>query len=199
MADRQCITTRQIVGAADRIRFVAGPDGALVPDLAEKLPGRGAYVTADPDMVKQAISRGQFRRHLGDNLHVNPDQETVIQTLESLLSQRFVQQLGMARRANLAVIGSGSMRDEPWIEGLFVADDASPREASALQSAVQPEWVEENLPAELLGAAFGRASVAYVGLRGSAYASDETLRQQIITTLRRWRPFLAAAACHTIG
>lgn len=199
MADRQCITTRQIVGAADRIRFVAGPDGTLVPDLAEKLPGRGAYVTADPDMVKQAIFRGQFRRHLGDNLHVYPDQETVIQTLESLLSQRFVQQLGMARRANLAVIGSGSMRDEPWIEGLFVADDASPREASALQSAVQPEWVEENLPAELLGAAFGRASVAYVGLRGSAYASDETLRQQIITTLRRWRPFLAAAACHTIG
>ncbi len=199
MADRQCITSRQSLGEADRIRFVAAPDGSLVPDLAEKLPGRGAYVSANPEFVEQALSRGHFRRHLGDALQKQSDPTDMIANLETLLSKRFIQQLAMARRANLAVIGSGSMRDEPWIEGLFVADDASKREASALQGSLQPDWVEEGLPAEILGAAFGRSSVAYVGLRGSSYASDATLRQQILITLRRWRPFLAAAACHTIG
>ena len=199
MADRQCISTRQIVAKDSRLRFVAGPDGKLVPDLAEKLPGRGAYVGASPDLVEQAVMRGHFRRHLGDGLRDVPQGPLLVSQIESLLQARFVQQLGLARRANLAVIGSGSMRDEPWIEGLLIAEDASKREAQALTGAVQPDWVEDGLPSETLGAAFGRASVAYVGLRGSSYASDEKMRTEILTTLSRWRPFLAAAACHTIG
>ena len=199
MADRQCISTRQIVAKDSRLRFVAGPDGKLVPDLAEKLPGRGAYVGASPDLVEQAVMRGHFRRHLGDGLRDVPQGPLLVSQIESLLQARLVQQLGLARRANLAVIGSGSMRDEPWIEGLLIAEDASKREAQALTGAVQPDWVEDGLPSETLGAAFGRASVAYVGLRGSSYASDEKMRTEILTTLSRWRPFLAAAACHTIG
>ena len=199
MADRQCIATRENVAEENRLRFVVGPDGALVPDLAEKLPGRGAYVCASPDMVEKAVIRGHFRRNLGDDLGEMPSSDSLNAQLEKLLNARFVQQLGLARRANLAVIGSGSMRDEDWIEGLLIADDASEREALALKGAVQPSWVEDGLPAEQLGAAFGRSSVAYVGLRGSSYASDEKLRVEILNTLSRWRPFVAASACHTIG
>lgn len=197
--ERSCIVTRRLVSAADRLRFVCGPTGALVPDLAEKLPGRGAYVSADPEIVKQAIVRQQFSRHLGEDLRDIPTVDLLIAQIQKLLATRFIQQLGLARRANLAVIGSGSMREEAWIEGLLVADDASQREARALQGSVRPDWVEAGLPAEKLGAAFGRASVAYVGLRGSTRASDEKLKCQIRTSLSRWRPFMVASACHTIG
>jgi len=45
--ERRCIVTGEVQPKAGLIRFVAGPDGEVVPDLAEKLPGRGFWVVAD--------------------------------------------------------------------------------------------------------------------------------------------------------
>ncbi|MGB6504867.1 MAG: DUF448 domain-containing protein, partial [Xanthobacteraceae bacterium] len=44
--ERMCVATRTVRPVADLIRFVIGPDGAAVPDLKHKLPGRGVWVTA---------------------------------------------------------------------------------------------------------------------------------------------------------
>ena len=46
-AVRKCIATGQVLPTAELIRFVVGPDGTVVPDLAAKLPGRGMWVSAD--------------------------------------------------------------------------------------------------------------------------------------------------------
>ena len=43
---RTCVVTRAELPQADLIRFVADPDGVIVPDLAQRLPGRGVWVTA---------------------------------------------------------------------------------------------------------------------------------------------------------
>ena len=106
MTERLCIVTRQAVAPEQRVRFVIDPEGGLAPDLAEKLPGRGAYVTADPELLRQAVNRRHFRRHLGEDLHVPVDGDKLCAQVEALLQARFIQQLGLARRANLAVIGS---------------------------------------------------------------------------------------------
>ena len=44
MAQRTCIITGETDNSSNLIRFVISPDGSLTPDLAEKLPGRGAYL-----------------------------------------------------------------------------------------------------------------------------------------------------------
>ena len=44
--ERTCIVSRTVRPAAEMIRFVLGPDGAVVPDLKRRLPGRGVWVTA---------------------------------------------------------------------------------------------------------------------------------------------------------
>ena len=44
---RSCALTRARRPKDELIRFVLGPDGAVVPDLKEKLPGRGVWLTAD--------------------------------------------------------------------------------------------------------------------------------------------------------
>ena len=41
MTDRTCILSGQNLPREQLIRFVAGPDGHAVADLACKLPGRG--------------------------------------------------------------------------------------------------------------------------------------------------------------
>ena len=52
--ERTCIVTRQSLPEERLIRFVAGPEGVVVPDLARKLPGRGLWVEAQRGVVEQA-------------------------------------------------------------------------------------------------------------------------------------------------
>ena len=61
---RLCIVTRESLPVEDLIRFVAGPDGHVVPDIKRQLPGRGCWVTARRSMVDQAIKRKLFARGL---------------------------------------------------------------------------------------------------------------------------------------
>ncbi len=63
------------------------------------------------------------------------------------------------------------------MDGLLIADDASPRESPGLKSAVQPGWIIKAVPARLLGQAFGRETLAYVGILASGQAGQASLQQ----------------------
>ena len=65
MSERTCIATGKTLPRHKLLRFVAGPDGAATLDLAEKLPGRGAWVAADKAALQQAVKKGHFRRVIG--------------------------------------------------------------------------------------------------------------------------------------
>ena len=59
---RTCIATGE-VGAPERmIRFVVGPQGDVVPDLARRLPGRGMWVRAERAAVERAVAKNLFAR-----------------------------------------------------------------------------------------------------------------------------------------
>ena len=59
---RTCIATGE-TGAPDRmIRFVVGPEGDVVPDLARRLPGRGLWVRAERAAVERAVAKNLFAR-----------------------------------------------------------------------------------------------------------------------------------------
>ena len=46
--ERRDLVSHQVMDESRLIRFVAGPDGQVVPDLGRKLPGRGLWVEASP-------------------------------------------------------------------------------------------------------------------------------------------------------
>ena len=52
--ERLCALTGEVQPVDDMIRFVVAPDGAVVPDLKRRLPGRGLWITA----TRQALRRG---------------------------------------------------------------------------------------------------------------------------------------------
>ena len=54
--ERRCIVTGETQPKAGLIRFVADPDGQVVPDLAEKLPGRGFWVVAERAALDKAAA-----------------------------------------------------------------------------------------------------------------------------------------------
>ncbi len=84
------------------IRFVAGPEGVVFPDLARKLPGRGLWVAADRVSVETAARKGLFSRAARRKLNAPADLAT---TVEALLLRRLLLGLGLARKAGELVTG----------------------------------------------------------------------------------------------
>ena len=58
--ERRCLVTGEVRPKAALVRFVVSPDGAIVPDIAERLPGRGLWLTARRDIVAAAVAKRLF-------------------------------------------------------------------------------------------------------------------------------------------
>ena len=93
--ERRDIVTGEVRDEAGLIRFVAGPDGVVVPDLARKLPGRGLWVAADRASVETAAKKGLFARAAKAKVTAPAGLADLV---ESLLKRRLLSALGLARR-----------------------------------------------------------------------------------------------------
>jgi predicted RNA-binding protein YlxR (DUF448 family) len=93
---RRDLVSGEVVDETRLIRFVAGPDGAVVPDLARKLPGRGLWVAANRAAVETAVRKGGFSRAAKTRLNAPAG---LADEVERLLSRRVLDGLGLARRA----------------------------------------------------------------------------------------------------
>ena len=100
--ERRDIVSGEVMVEARLIRFVASPDGGVVPDLARKLPGRGLWVAANRGAVETAVKKGLFARAAKAQLRA--PQNLAVQ-VELLLLRRVLAGLGMARRAGQLVSG----------------------------------------------------------------------------------------------
>lgn len=109
---RRCIVTGDTLPREMLIRFVVGPDDIVVPDLAERLPGRGLWVTARRDSVAQACAKGAFRRAARRAVSplVGAQGEDLSALVEQQLAQRCLDGLGLARRAGYLVVGFDQVR-----------------------------------------------------------------------------------------
>ena len=125
MAERTCIVSRKVMDPADLIRFVVAPDGEVVPDIKRKLPGRGVWVTAGSEYVKQAVQKSLFAR--GFKTKVKAD-EGLTDRVDELLRDAALGALGFAKKAGQCITGSGkvegSIRAGKAIAVLHASDGA---------------------------------------------------------------------------
>jgi len=101
-SERRCISTGKTLPKEELIRFVAGPDGEVVPDLGNDLPGRGAWVKAERSAIDRAIGKGLFAKAL--ETHIRPA-DSFSHLVEGLLVKRTLGLLGLARKSGLIVTG----------------------------------------------------------------------------------------------
>ncbi|MEZ5871423.1 MAG: RNA-binding protein [Nitratireductor sp.] len=102
MNPRSCIVTREALDADRLIRFVASPDGVIVPDIRHNLPGRGCWVTASRSKVDQAAKKRLFNRALKGE-YVIP--ESLGSDTDALIERAALGAMGMAKKAGLIVTG----------------------------------------------------------------------------------------------
>ncbi len=99
---RRDLVSGDVLDEARLLRFVAGPDGVVTPDVARKLPGRGLWVAADRASVETAAKKGGFSRSAKTKLTAPPD---LADQVERLLYRRVLDGLGLARRAGELISG----------------------------------------------------------------------------------------------
>jgi hypothetical protein len=105
---RQCALTRVHRPVDELIRFVLDPDGALVPDLKHRLPGRGVWLTCAGDVVEAAVEKNQFARALRQPVDVSPD---LVQLLDRLLAEAALGLLSFANKAGEVVTGFSKVEE----------------------------------------------------------------------------------------
>ena len=187
---RTCIVTGETMAPERMIRFVVGPDGDVVPDLARRLPGRGMWLKAERATVEQAIAKKAFSRAARAAVQVAAD---LPQRIERLLLDRVLEDLSRARRAGRAVAGFVKVEQMVGRHRAGLAVVASEAEGDGLAKLEATGIAIERLgDAALLGGVFGREQAVYV-----VVARDDASGQfihRIAGGAARWRRYRSNGA-----
>lgn len=170
---RRCFVTGTVRPKAELVRFVVGPDGRIVPDVAQRLPGRGLWLTARRDIVATALTKRLFARAARQSVSVD---DGLADRVEALLAQRCCDVIGLARRAGQAVMGFTKVEAALAASKaavLTAASDGAADGRGKLRALARGLPLVECLTGAELGAAFGRDYVVHAALMPGGLA--ETL------------------------
>jgi hypothetical protein len=167
--ERRCIATGETQPKDGLIRFVVSPDGEIAPDVLEKLPGRGIWVSADRAAIEKAVAKNLFARAAKRQVTVPPD---LADRVEAGLARRLTDLIALSRKAGEAVAGFEKVKD--WLATrkvavLLQATDGSERGKSKLWTPTGARYFSV-LTARELGLAFGRQSVIHGALASGGLA-----------------------------
>ncbi len=177
--ERRDIVTGEVMDEARLVRFVAGPDGVVTPDLARKLPGRGLWVAATREAVTTAARKNLFSRAAKTKLTASAD---LADEVERLMRGRLLASLGMARKAGELVLGFekalAAVRAgrAAWVvEASDGAEDGRRKLAQAAHGAASPPRTLILFTSEELSLALGAPNVIHTAFLAGRGAERWTL------------------------
>ena len=173
---RRCILSRREHPTAHLIRFVAAPDNSIVADLAERLPGRGFWLSASRRALEKARANGSFNRAARGA--VTLDAELAEQVAEQL-AVRALNYLGLSLRAGAIAIGHDQVRADlsAGRAALIVqAADGAPSARARMRTLASGLPTVEMFTRGELSQALGRADTVHAALRPSRL-SEKFLRE----------------------
>jgi hypothetical protein len=189
--ERRDIVSGEVMPEARLIRFVAGPDGTVTPDLAAKLPGRGMWCEATREALAAAVKRQAFSRSAKTKLNTSPELPELVDTL---LARRCLEHLGLAKREGVLISGfekalaAISAGKAAWmIEASDGGADGRRKLLAATRRLSSPPGLCGAFTAAELGLALGGETVIHVCLLAGRRAQRWT---EEVGRLAGFRPLL---------
>jgi hypothetical protein len=172
---RRCIVSGDVLPEGRLLRFVAGPDGCVVPDAEAKLPGRGLWVRSERVAVEQAVSKGSFARAAGEPLKADIG---LVGRAEAQLVQRMLCHLGLGRKAGELILGfdqveralRGPNPPAVIVEAAEAAADGQRKLQAAARAGGIAPFVVGTLTSAELSLALGRPNVVHAALKSGRIA-----------------------------
>lgn len=182
---RRCVGCGEPALKSELERFVYHDDVGLLYDLRKKAPGRGVYLHADPECVRQAALRGGFARGFKRRVIAEPD--AILEDLRRGIWRRLQESMQVALQSQHLGLGSGAVgdamkRDE--VELVLLASDAgdSTRRKYASNADRKNIPVCDALTGEQMASLVGRDCVVLISIASSIHR-DKVRRD--IEKLRR--------------
>ena len=186
---RRCILSGAHEEQGELIRLALGPDGCVLPDLQARAPGRGAWVSPDRALIREAISKGRMKGALarafkGDKADVPADLD---ERIETGLARLFFDRLGLEMRAGHLIYGTARIESalrSGQAHLLLHANDAA-ADGSAKLDRLAYDVEHHIVPASRarISMALGRENIVHAALIGRASA------ERVKAALARWAAF----------
>ena len=189
---RRCLVSGAVRPKDQMVRFVISPDGEIVADVEERLPGRGFWLSADRDVLMKAGTKHLFAKAARRAVRVPED---LTDRVEHALVRRCLSLIGLARRAGQAVVGFEKARE--WLnsgrDGVVVAAaDGSAGGRAKLEALASGPSIAV-LTADEIGAAAGRDRAVHIVVSPGRLA--DSLRREAGRLAGFRRPGVCAVNC----
>lgn len=184
-SERRCILSGESAPRFGLIRLAMGPDGQVAADWSERLPGRGAWITADRTLFDSVAAKGRLRgalaRAFKDGSFTLPDD--LSDRIAAGLQQRLLNRLGLEKRSGTLILGGDRVREalaKGKIFAVLHAADARPDGsdrldgmARAVGESLGETIAHRRVPVsrDALSAALGRDNVVHMGLTDAGAAA----------------------------
>ena len=207
---RRCILLGERAPRESLIRLALSPDGAVLPDVRAKAPGRGAWIGVTRDALDTAIAKGKLKGALARAFKTGPIAiPTDLPALVAAALERAVlDRLGLEARTGHLLTGAEKIETAARagrLELLLHAADAGTDGRRKLDQAWRIGRDEEGselrglalpVPRTILAVALGRQNVVHIGL------TERDAARRVSETLTRWLHFIGPDAapppCETV-
>ena len=161
-----------------------GPDSVIVPDISERLPGRGLWLTASRDIIVEACAKNVFSKAARAKVMVPDD---LVNRVEKLLRQRCLDIFGLARRAGQMVGGYEKVRS--FLSGetagvLFAASDGAEDGRNKVGALAPNVPLVDCFSGSELGAAIGRDRLVHAVVSSGGFAESLLAESKRLSGLR---------------
>lgn len=186
---RSCLGCRTSKDKNLLIRFVQTPEMEILPDLENRLPGRGAYTCVDKRCLAAAIEQRQFKRSFKHDVAVMPA-EQLIEHVRQQLHSRIIGLIGLANKAGLITGGSSMVIDalrskkKPGL--VIVATDVSEAIGGKIIQAAAAHHVLHRaaVTKDDFGAILGKAPRSAIAAASGGFVA------QLVKAIDRYKNFL---------
>lgn len=190
--ERLCAVTREVKPVAELLRFVAAPDGSVIPDLKRNLPGRGLWITATRATLAEAVKRKAFAKGFKQDIRAGAD---LIAQTESLLERAALDALAIAGKAAEIVAGFSKVETaigRSMVLAVLHAKEAADDGIRKLHAALHRRFGEEadriptisDFTSQQLDLALGRANVVHAALLAGPAGNSFIARYLRMTRFR---------------
>jgi predicted RNA-binding protein YlxR (DUF448 family)/ribosomal protein L30E len=187
--ERRDIVSGEVLPENRLLRFVADPDGNVVPDVAAKLPGRGLWVEASKVAIAKAVEKKLFSRAAKAPVTATAD---LVERAERALVTRMIGDLGIARRSGVLVLGfdnvqrmlEGPKPPKLLIEAFDGSSDGKRKLYAAAHRLELKCVVIECLTSAELGLALGRENVIHAAVQPGGLAERLTFDAERLSGFR---------------
>ncbi len=208
-SERRCILSGETSARDDLLRLAISLDGLVLPDVAGKAPGRGAWITPDRALLETALAEGHLKKALlrafkGASLSIPAD---LADRVDAALTRQLCDRLGLELRSGNIVLGSARIEEQARsgrIATLLHAADSSEdgrrkldqawrvgseAEGSGMRGQVLP------LDRTMLSVALGRDNVVHLGVAG--HARDMRAAERVLHSVTRLMTYLGHHDAHS--